>query len=371
MKNNKTIGYKAFKKGLICKGKQYKENTVYKENGNKICEAGVMHYCENPFDVLEYYPLVNGNGEIPEFAEVEPLGEVYRQEIKSATNKLRIGTKLGFADFVNTCINFTLEYTKVNESKEKFTQDAATIIISEDFAEIITSNEDATQITSNGSDARIASNGHDTKIVSSGDYAKIASNGRNAYIASSGYAAQITNNEDKAHIASNGYDAYIAGNGDSTRIVSNENNAHIASNGYDAQIASSGDYAKIASNGSDARIASSGNAAQITSNGNDARIVSSGIGAIIASSGDCSNVVSSGERSAVVSIGYNSIAKAKIGSWITLAEWENGEDNGYFIQNLKCVKTEYVDGERIKEDVFYKLENGEFVEVAQKRERKI
>ena len=28
-----------------------------------------------------------------------------------------------------------------------------------------------------------------------------------------------------------------------------------------------------------------------------------------------------------------------------------------------CVKTEQVDGERIKEDTFYKLENGKFVEV--------
>ena len=28
-----------------------------------------------------------------------------------------------------------------------------------------------------------------------------------------------------------------------------------------------------------------------------------------------------------------------------------------------CVKTEKIDGEKIKEDTFYKLENGEFVEV--------
>lgn len=29
----------------------------------------------------------------------------------------------------------------------------------------------------------------------------------------------------------------------------------------------------------------------------------------------------------------------------------------------KCVKTEYVDGERIKEDVFYQLVDGEFREM--------
>ena len=57
--------------------------------------------------------------------------------------------------------------------------------------------------------------------------------------------------------------------------------------------------------------------------------------------------------------GNNSIAKAKIGSWITLAEWDYVDDVWIPI----CVKTEQVDGERIKDDTFYKLVNGEFKEV--------
>ena len=86
------MAYKAFNTDFTCNGKQYEENTTYEESGNKICEAGIMHYCENPFDVLDYYPLVNKNGEILEFAEVEPLGDVFKQENKSATNKLHIKT---------------------------------------------------------------------------------------------------------------------------------------------------------------------------------------------------------------------------------------------------------------------------------------
>ena len=57
--------------------------------------------------------------------------------------------------------------------------------------------------------------------------------------------------------------------------------------------------------------------------------------------------------------GNGSVAKAKIGSWITLAEWKmiDGE------YTPVCVKTEKVDGERIKEDTFYKLVDGEFKEI--------
>ena len=44
-----------------------------------------------------------------------------------------------------------------------------------------------------------------------------------------------------------------------------------------------------------------------------------------------------------------------------MAEWEFSEETDCYIP--VCVKTEQVDGERIKEDTFYMLKNGEFVEV--------
>ena len=79
----------------------------------------------------------------------------------------------------------------------------------------------------------------------------------------------------------------------------------------------------------------------------------------IGSSGDYAQIESTGNHSVVMAAGNDSIAKAKIGSWITLAEWDciNG------VWTPICVKTEKVDGERIKADTFYKLVNGEFKEV--------
>ena len=240
--NNK--GYKAFNPDFICNGKQYEENTIYEEKGSEICKAGVMHYCENPFDVLNYYPLVNGSGEISEFAEVEPLGKIFRKENKSATNKLRIKAKLGLKGFIKACIDFILEKT----------------------------------------------------------------------------------------------------------IEENENNAENDNGNNSAQIGSSGNSARICSSGSLAQIGSSGNYAKIGSSGNYAQI---------GSSGDFAKITSEGYHSVVMAAGYNSIARAKKGSWITLAEWNEKDGHTW---TPKCVKTEYVDGERIKEDTFYKLVDGEFTE---------
>ena len=239
-------GYKAFEPGMICKGKQYQENTDYEEEGGEICEKGMMHYCVNPFDVLNFYPLVNDSGKVSDFAAVKSLEEpVSGDGGKFATKKIHIGVKLGLPGFVKACIDYLKEET-IGKAPNS--------------------------------------------TVSSGDYVQIGSSGNYA------------------------------------------------------KIGSSGDYAKIGSSGNYAQIGSSGYSAQIGSSGNHDQIESSG------------------EDSVICCAGHDSAVKAKAGSWITLAEWEYSEAKNRCVP--KCVKTEYVDGERIKADAWYKLIDGEFTEVS-------
>ena len=109
-----------------------------------------------------------------------------------------------------------------------------------------------------------------------------------------------------------------------------------------AQLAASGDYAQLAASGYYAKLAASGYQAQL------------------AASGDYAKLAASGKNSVICCAGNGCVAKAKKGSWITLAEWKEVGDEWTPV----CVKTEQVDGERIKEDTLYTLKNGEFVEVA-------
>ena len=149
--------------------------------------------------------------------------------------------------------------------------------------------------------------------------------------------------------------------GNFAQIGSSGDSAKIGSSGYSAKIGSSGDYAQIGSSGYSAQIGSSGDYAQIGSSGDSAQIGSSGYSAQIGSSGYSAQINSTGEDSVICCAGYNSIAKAKKGSWITLSEWVYSEEKGRYVP--KCVKTEQVDGERIKEDTWYRLIDGEFKEV--------
>ena len=245
-------GFKGFEKDFSCRGKQYEENMTYEEHGEGCCHKGVMHFCEDPWEVLNHYDLVDDNGNFSEFAEVEALGQVWNDGEKRATNKIHIGAKLGLKGFLKACIDFTLEKTKYE------------------------------------------------------------SNGTNL-------------SGDSAQIGSSGYYAKIGSSGDSAQIGTSGDSAKIGSSGYYAQIGSSGDYAQIGS---------SGNSAKINSTGEDAVIMCAG---------------------------SRSKAKGKKGSWITLAEWVKDEEKGRYVP--VCVKTERVDGEKIKEDTYYTLKNGEFVEV--------
>ena len=158
-----------------------------------------------------------------------------------------------------------------------------------------------------------------------------------------------------------GDSAKIGSSGNSAKIGSSGNSAKIGSSGNYAQIGSSGYYAKIGSSGDSAQIGSSGYYAKIGSSGNYAKIGSSGNYAKIGSSGNYAQIDSTGEDSVVMCAGNKSIAKATVGSWITLAEWKWNDKKKRDVP--VCVKTEYVDGENIKADTWYQLKNGKFVEV--------
>ena len=169
---------------------------------------------------------------------------------------------------------------------------------------------------------------------------------------SSGYGAKI---------GSSGYGAKIGSSGNDAKIGSSGNDAKIGSSGNYAQIGSSGDGAKIGSSGYGAKIGSSGYDAQIGSSGNYAQIGSSGNYAKIGSSGNYAQIDSTGEGCVIMCAGINSVAKASKGSWITLSEWSYSDKKQRYIP--VCVKTEFVDGEKIKADTYYKLAGGVFKEI--------
>ena len=79
-----------------------------------------------------------------------------------------------------------------------------------------------------------------------------------------------------------------------------------------------------------------------------------------ATSGYYSHAATSGKHSIAAAIGRYSMAKSTVGNWIVVSEYGKWDGECH---PVLCVKAAQIDGETLKADTWYRLENGEFVEV--------
>ena len=103
--------------------------------------------------------------------------------------------------------------------------------------------------------------------------------------------------------------------------------------------------------------ATSGYRSTAATSGDRSTAATSGYRSTAATSGDRSTAIVEGEDSVAIALGARSKAKGALGCWLILAEWEENDD-GMYRKDVKCFK---VDGEIIKADMFYMLEDGEAV----------
>ena len=321
MEEKKIIAYKGFDENLCCRGFQYEVGKEYEYLGEVECHGSGFHACTNPLDAVHDYRIFGKS----RFCIVEQSGDIKQALVSPCTthasSKIKIKTEIGleklFADALEMLTDESRFPLLFGESR------------CEGVVKLCSTHEN---LSSSDNNTIIFSMEEGSTISSSGGYVKIGSTGRDAWISSTGGAT-------------------IGSDGVYARICSNGNSDEIVSGGFSASIASGGNFAIIGSMGGRACISSSGE---------HAKIFSSGSRASISSSGNYALIESVGERAVICCSGRNSAVKAKKGSWITLSEREENH------MCPTCVKTKYVDGDRIKADTWYTLTDGKFCEMTDK-----
>ena len=276
--SEKIIAYKAMDKNMQCRGKQYEVGKTYYEDKADCCHAG-MHACENPLDVLHYYPLKDS----PRFFEVECGGNVDKSEedSKLACTELTVKGEVNFAGLVKATVNAVFNRAK---GKEPF---------------------------------------------SSGDYSTAGSSGNYSTAGSSG---------DYSTAGSSGYSSTAGSSGDCSTA---------GSSGDCSTAGSSGDYSTAGSSGDYSTAGSSGDCSTAGS---------SGYSSTAAATGAYCSAKADGKDSIAVVNGACGKARGALGCYFVLTEYD---DDGHMI----CAKMARVDGSAIRENVYYTLKNGEFVEI--------
>ena len=163
--SEKIIAYNAMDKNMQCRGKQYEIGKTYHEDKADCCHAG-MHACENPLDVLHYYPLRNG----PRFFEVECGGNVDKSEEDSKLDctELTVKGEVNFAGLVKATVNAVFNRVK---GKEPF---------SSGYASTAGSSGDASTAGSSGDASTAGSSGYASTAAATGAYCSAKADGKDS-----------------------------------------------------------------------------------------------------------------------------------------------------------------------------------------------
>ena len=130
--------------------------------------------------------------------------------------------------------------------------------------------------------------------------------------------------------------------------------------GYQSAATNTGDKSAATNTGYQSAATNTGDKSAATNTGDYSAATNTGDYSAATNTGYKSAATVNGKNSIAIVTGYDSKAKGTLGCWIVLTERGEWNGNGYPIKEVKAFK---VDGEIVKADTFYKLIDGEAVEV--------
>ena len=315
--------YKGFDKDLKCKGFQYEVGKEYEEGRAELCKKG-FHACENPLDTFRYYgPTDSRYCEV----DVDDNGERNSGDSKVCGKHIKIGAEIGLKGVINAGVRFVIDKCE-----------SAT----EENASVWSGNAAASGVRGNAAASGVRGN-----AAASGVSGNAAASGVSGNAAASGVRGNAAASGESGNAAASG----LWGNAAASGLWGNA-----AASGVGGNAAASGVRGNAAASGWNGNAAASGvggNAAASGVGGNAAASGESGTAAVTGCHGKASAI---GKQCIAVAWGQDSLARGSVGNWLVVSE---RDDDG----NIIDAKIVMVDGEAVKENTWYALQNGEILEV--------
>ena len=314
--------FKGFNKDLTCRGYQYEEGKEFHTERAECCDTG-FHACEYPLDCFGYYDPAHSV-----FHEVELSGEMdkSRDNTKVCATDIKIGARLSIAGLVKMAIDFTM--SKVNKEA--------------------------------GSDERHGF------ASATGDYG--ASSATGDYGASS-----ATGNCGASSATGNCGASSATGNCGASSATGNCGAS--SATGYKGASSATGDYGASSATGYKGASSATGNCGASSATGDyGASSATGNCGASSATGYKGASSVSD-PTGVAVAWGHEARAKGCKGAHLILSDWKyvgaRYSDGDYMDPydkeswELTGANMVVVDGEKIKEDTYYRCIEGEIVEVTE------
>lgn len=338
-----TFSYKGFNKDLKCRDFQYEVGKGYEQFGKIKCCKNGFHACKFPTDVFNYYPPING----ARYCTVIQSGDLDSNTMfgdsKIASSTIYIESEISTEQLVEAGVD------KILNDASKYIKDAT-------YRNCCSESRNSTIINNNYAGA----------AINMGSYSAAINNKANSIIASTNEHSVVVNrnSESVAGTTMNNSIIYNTKEGDSSICSSTGNNSIIRSTADESITASTGWYSYIINNGFRSTAVGIGTHACVKTTDTYSTAISTNYhshteaedSSVAISTGKYSTArVTKGNSIAIVTNEYSWAAGA-LNDWIVLTEYN-------MCGVIKEVKAFRVDGEKIKADTFYKLKDGEAVEV--------
>ena len=336
-KENAIVAYKGFDKNLCCRGYQYEVGKEYHANGDIMACSNGFHACPNPNDLFAYYAPNEGN----RYCKVKLWGDVDDSESdKIAASDIEIIEEMSIMEVANVKRIFTENNA---EDKECNTGNRSSASNTGDYSSA--SNTGNRSSASNTGYCSSASNtGNRSSASNTGDYSSASNTGNRSSASNTGNRSSASNTGYYSSASNTGY----------CSSASNTGNRSSASN--------TGYYSSASNTGDCSSASNTGDCSSASNTGNRSSASNTGYCSSASNTGDCSSAEVSGKASCAAVFGKDSKVRGAIGCALFLVErgdWDD-ENELYPIINVLAV---IVDGEKVKENVWYKLVNGKLVEV--------
>ena len=193
-KETKIIGYKGFDKNLQCRGFQYEVGKTFEHEGDVSCCNSGFHFCENPFDVFDYYPPSDSR-----YCSVEGSGKSDNDngDSKVSVSKLHISAEIGLKGIIDSGIKFIFD--KVNWKDNKTTNTG--------YRSAATNTGDCSAATNTGYRSVATNTGNYSAATNTGDQSAATNTGNQSASTNTGDCSAATNTGNQSAACVEGKDS--------------------------------------------------------------------------------------------------------------------------------------------------------------------
>ena len=169
MEAKKIKGYKGFDKDLKCRGFQYEIGKEYQCDGEVECCENGFHFCENPFDVFDYYAPADSR-----YCKVEGSGDIRRDggDTKVAVSNIRVEAEIGLKGIIEAGVKLIMSKVSLEDKS--------------------TNTGDYSAATNTGNRSAATNTGNQSAATNTGDRSAATNTGEQSAATNTGYRSAAT-----------------------------------------------------------------------------------------------------------------------------------------------------------------------------------